>query len=385
MEWGRKGLSGNFAFLLPVMMFTFGCAFWVAARWDSVPARFWGSGYLCAAAAFCVPLWPDAIPMSLRAFAANLLFGISFLLYGQALEARLGKRTPGPLRIAVLTVSIVATVIAMQAGSLRAELVASDLGCGLLLLIPMFAWRRHLALPGGRALMVATGLVVLDNLLRASTVVLTAPATTGSFLSSLYAFVMQSAAMVLGMVMALAALASVVLEALERYRRQAGTDPLSGLLNRRGLEEATGGMALRPGTSVVLCDIDRFKAINDRCGHDVGDKVIAGLADTIRASIPKGALAARIGGEEFVVLLPYLGHVAAARLADAMRMAFSSRDWRAIGMEGVATASFGVAAVRADDMSLHDAIRRADMGLYDAKHAGRDRVGIKAGPVLVHA
>lgn len=377
-------MGGNFAFLLPIMMATFGCAFIAAWRWGAAPAVWWAGGYLCAAVAFCVPLFPNAIPNALCAGIADTMFGISFLFYGQALQVRLGEQGFGRMRPALLALSLAGCVYAVQIDSLRGELVSSDLGCGLLLLVPMRSWRRHFALPGGRVLMVATSLVVLDNFSRVATVFQTAPAETSSFLSTLYAFIMQTMAMIFGMIMALSALRAVVLEALERYRMQALIDPLTSLFNRRGFETAIAVKTL-PGSSVVLCDIDRFKSINDRFGHAAGDKVIAILAETLRAEMPAGSTAARMGGEEFVVHLPDAAAAIAAQFADRARRAFTARDWRAIGIDIDPTASFGVAAMTVHDGSVHDAIRRADAGLYDAKRSGRDRVSVSPAAVLVAA
>ncbi|WP_404711560.1 GGDEF domain-containing protein [Sphingomonas sp. MMS24-J13] len=377
-------MSGNFAFLLPIMMATFGCAFIAAWRWGAASAAWWGAGYLCAAVAFCIPLVPHAVPVAIRSAVANALFGISFLLYGQALQVRLGELRIGWRRPLVLILSIAGCVIAQHLHNLWGELVSSDLGCALLIAIPMRSWRRHIALPGGKLLMITTCLAVFDNVSRASTVFLTVPANGGSLLATLYGFLMQSMAMVFGMMMALAALRSIVVEALERYRNQALIDPLSGVFNRRGFEAALAGQSL-PGSSIVLCDIDRFKAINDRFGHDAGDKVIAALAQTIRTNMPIGATAARIGGEEFVVHLPGMAPAAAALFADQMRLAFTARDWRAIGLDLDPTASFGVAPVAAHDASVHDAIRRADARLYEAKQSGRNRVSVTPAAVLVAA
>jgi diguanylate cyclase (GGDEF)-like protein len=377
-------MGGNFAFLLPIMMATFGCVFLAAWRWGAATALYWGIGYLCAALAFCIPLTPRAIPEFIRSGVANALFGGAFLLYGQALQVRLGEMRFGRLRPLIFVLSMAGCIVAQHVHNLWGELLSSDIGCGLLLLIPMVSWRRHVALPGGRLLMVATGLPVFDNFSRASTVFLTAPVDNGSLLATLYGFLTQSMAMVFGMLMALAALRAVVLEALEHYRNQALVDHLTGVFNRRGFDAAVVASAM-PGSSVVLCDIDRFKTINDRFGHDAGDKVIAALADTIRTLMPTGAVAARMGGEEFALYLPGQSPVAAERLAEDVRQAFAARDWPAIGIDAYPTASFGVAAVTVGDTNVHDAIRRADSGLYDAKQSGRDRVCVMPSAVLVAA
>ncbi|TGT11099.1 GGDEF domain-containing protein, partial [Mesorhizobium sp. M8A.F.Ca.ET.213.01.1.1] len=132
------------------------------------------------------------------------------------------------------------------------------------------------------------------------------------------------------------------------------TDPLSGLLNRRGFEERAAllldqcAKAKFP-VAMVLADLDHFKALNDQHGHAVGDRVIADFAAKLAAAAGARGIAGRIGGEEFAVLLP-LSDLAAARLfAEAIRTLYSagSVDGLPPGMK--VTASFGVAARTGDE------------------------------------
>jgi diguanylate cyclase (GGDEF)-like protein len=161
-------------------------------------------------------------------------------------------------------------------------------------------------------------------------------------------------------------------------RRQAQTDELTDLPNRRrfmnGLEQEIARSG-RFGTalSLVLFDLDRFKRVNDRCGHQVGDLVLRKTADVVRMRIRGTDLAARVGGEEFAVLLPGSDTAGAATFADNLR-----RDiQRQVVVEGVGwpvTASFGVAQFR-KGMSIETLVGGADRALYQAKAAGRNRVG----------
>jgi diguanylate cyclase (GGDEF)-like protein len=162
-------------------------------------------------------------------------------------------------------------------------------------------------------------------------------------------------------------------------RRQAQTDELTDLANRRrfmnGLEQEIA-RAGRFGTplSLVLFDLDRFKRVNDRCGHQVGDHVLRRTADAIRIHTRGTDLAARIGGEEFGVLLPGSDKVGAATFADNLRRAIQ----REVVVEGVrwpTTASFGVAQYQAG-MSVETLVGAADRALYQAKAAGRNVVRI---------
>lgn len=173
--------------------------------------------------------------------------------------------------------------------------------------------------------------------------------------------------------------------------RLAATDPLTGILNRRGfIGEAVAaiGAARSRGEDVALVvfDVDHFKSINDGYGHLVGNAVLRALADAVTGSLRSDGVFGRVGGEEFAVLLPgaQLDHgvAVAERVRAAIRSAFLPAG------VGTVTASAGVTAV-ADGgepaAALTAALASADAGLYDAKREGRDRVGIKerAAPSIV--
>lgn len=149
-------------------------------------------------------------------------------------------------------------------------------------------------------------------------------------------------------------------------RTLADTDPLTGLLNRRAfLREAIGGAAPR---RLILADIDHFKRVNETLGHDGGDEVLRLVARALRGAAPKGALVARLGGEEFAILADIDDAELARRVLDRVR------DER-MPFDISVTTSLGTAAGRlgsdADWVALY---RRADRALYDAKAAGRDRI-----------
>ena len=190
---------------------------------------------------------------------------------------------------------------------------------------------------------------------------------------------MQSVAAIFGMVWGLAALAAILLDVVAGYAREAVTDPLSGLLNRRGFEQALAAIPLEG--CMIIGDIDHFKRVNDRFGHLAGDGVIAGLAAIIGAALSPGGIAARTGGEEFAVFLPGTSAAEGARIATLIRQHFATTDWREIGVATPLTASFGVAATRPSDRAFQDVTARADRALYDAKDAGRNRVVVQASAV----
>jgi diguanylate cyclase (GGDEF)-like protein len=160
-------------------------------------------------------------------------------------------------------------------------------------------------------------------------------------------------------------------------RRQAQTDELTDLANRRRFMEALHyevARCNRFGTvvSLVLFDLDRFKRINDRCGHQVGDAVLRGTAHVIHERVRETDLAARIGGEEFAVILAGTDLEGALAFAEDLRNDIAEHV-RVERVEWPVTASFGVAASH-EECVVDDLIAAADRALYRAKAGGRNTV-----------
>ena len=157
-------------------------------------------------------------------------------------------------------------------------------------------------------------------------------------------------------------------------------DALTRLLNRRGIEAAAAAIwaqagAARQQVSALMCDIDRFKSINDAHGHEVGDRALAHVAEVIRRTMQApGRALGRQGGEEFVVLLPGVDLEAARRLAETLRAACEACPLPLAAQALPITLSIGVAAHEPAPASLPALLALADKGLYLAKQSGRNRV-----------
>ena len=165
---------------------------------------------------------------------------------------------------------------------------------------------------------------------------------------------------------------------LEELARLARRDALTGLPNRRALDEALAretARAARGGTSLaaVALDVDRFKGVNDAHGHAAGDAVLAAVAARAAGALRAGDVLARIGGEEFAALLPGADLARAAEVAERIRARVSAEPVDAGGCALSVTVSLGCAALEPgeDGRAL---LARADAKLYEAKRAGRDRV-----------
>ncbi|MDB5044426.1 MAG: diguanylate cyclase [Deinococcus sp.] len=156
-------------------------------------------------------------------------------------------------------------------------------------------------------------------------------------------------------------------------RAAAYTDALTGLANRRAAEEHLAALYTRKEPfTLVLFDLDHFKAVNDQHGHATGDLVLKGVSKAARNRLPTGGLAARWGGEEFLLVLPPLPSAQVRAMLDLLRTQL--REQRFGAVDGL-TASFGVATARPGDHP-DDILTRADAAMYAAKRQGRNDVRV---------
>lgn len=177
-------------------------------------------------------------------------------------------------------------------------------------------------------------------------------------------------------------------EAMHRLNHMAATDQLTGLPNRRYLWEALGAELMRArrkqtSLAVIMLDLDHFKQVNDRWGHDAGDLVLKNVTYAIRAVVRGSDIIARHGGEEFVVVLPEAdGNIALAR-AEAMRKEIAGLQLSYGGKSlDTVTASIGIALSRDLNLTAEALVRIADDAMYEAKQSGRNRVVLKNADII---
>ena len=166
----------------------------------------------------------------------------------------------------------------------------------------------------------------------------------------------------------------------DRLAELSATDPLTGLSNARGLFdrlaiELARARRYREPLAVLLADLDGLKHINDRFGHHAGDAALRRLADVIRSQLRETDVAARWGGDEFVVMAPNTAKDAAVAMAERIRVLIPGEDtaWRLSGSLGVVVLDPQAGEEIADPATL---MRAADAALYEAKRMGRDRVAL---------
>jgi diguanylate cyclase (GGDEF)-like protein len=174
---------------------------------------------------------------------------------------------------------------------------------------------------------------------------------------------------------------------LEMLSKHAHIDGLTGLWNRahfdaRLSEHVAVARRTAQPLSLVLCDLDRFKSINDTFGHPAGDVVLQRFATILTETLRESDIACRYGGEEFVVILPNATPEQAADVMERARTALAAERWKR-HPERPVTASFGVAPV--SETGAAEAIVAADAALYRAKSGGRNRIEVAAPPALKKA
>jgi diguanylate cyclase (GGDEF)-like protein len=175
-----------------------------------------------------------------------------------------------------------------------------------------------------------------------------------------------------------ALLARAVDQARREVEKLAITDPLTGLYNRRHLSERIRDEFVRMrrhprSLSLALVDLDGFKQVNDRFGHEAGDRVLVTVAQRLRSGLREVDIVARFGGDEFVVLLPETNAAQACMVSDRILQALSGQP---IDEHGIVGATFGVATTDGDGSAIDqdELLRRADHALLCGKRAGKGRV-----------
>jgi len=176
-------------------------------------------------------------------------------------------------------------------------------------------------------------------------------------------------------------------DSCEEMREMAVRDQLTGLFNRRGFGEQAAiayANARRADqtVSVIAADIDHFKSVNDEFGHSIGDEALQHFATLLSENRRVEDVVARIGGEEFVLVLPGTDIREATAIADELCLRMATSPMVTDGRQIVMTSSFGVASIAEQDTCLTDVVIKADRALYRSKRAGRNRVDLESSQIM---
>jgi diguanylate cyclase (GGDEF)-like protein len=346
---------------------------------NSYALLWWGASYLLGAISFALLAARGVIPDVFSIEVANglVLLTYAFLLSGA--RAFNGRETP-------VTAFLVAPLIWLIA--MRVPAIANDINLrivvittcqwGFIGLVVYEFWRERAEPLLSRWPAIIVLLAQMAALsLRLPVVLVTSLTSTEDFFRSPSFAVMTFGTVLYTITFAFLLLSMVKERGELRHKTAALVDSLTGLANRRAFLANADDFIARARESealtVMIADLDRFKTVNDRYGHAIGDRVLQLFADTVLRTLRATDLSGRLGGEEFAMLMPGTDAADAARIAERIRLRFAEAA-RSVGGHAVyATVSFGVASATAP-ARLTDLTAAADRALYRAKSEGRDRV-----------
>jgi diguanylate cyclase (GGDEF)-like protein len=342
---------------------------------------YWASAYLIGG--FAVALWivsPDVLPAAGTDLASALLFTCCGLIWCGARKFH-GREASVGGAIAGAVVWLVATRMPELMQFDNARVVISSLIITAYAVLTAIELRRERRKPKSgpaaraRALMIPVlhGVIFLSPILTTTLFTSAAPIAANGFfplfalLTLLY--VVGTAFIVVVMAKEHSALV---------HKTAAMTDHLTGLFNRRGFFEAAEKLVASQRKSgqpvtIMMFDLDHFKSINDRFGHEVGDEALQAFAATASTNMRLHDIVGRLGGEEFAAILPG-GSDTALMVAERVRSAFETRGVEISGHAMNATVSIGISESLAEVAQISTMLARADRALYAAKASGRNRV-----------
>jgi diguanylate cyclase (GGDEF)-like protein len=383
--------SAIIAFLNPTVCATLATAllvFWHYQRVQHYLAVLSCAFYMIAAA-FVLQYLSVIVDDTLLRFVANAMLVVGAALAVFGMLGRYGRRPPLFTIAAVILVFLAAFgwFLLVEPDIVARILIVNFAGGFLVLLMalelrkveekkPIDRFLTGLFLVWGLQFFVRTALAVIFE---------SAELRTADLFTTLYWITLTFSIAFFLLVFAVTIIAAIAIDLNEELRTESCTDPLSGLLNRRGFtarveEELKLAGQNRTPLALIIADLDHFKAVNDRYGHAAGDNAIACFGDCLRTVIGEGQVVGRLGGEEFAVLLRGADLRTARMVAEGLRAGFSALQVPGIPPDHALSASYGVAVLNGDE-EWETLLRRADRALYQAKAAGRDRVVAVAGPV----
>ncbi|MCC2608852.1 GGDEF domain-containing protein [Neorhizobium petrolearium] len=336
-----------------------------------------GCTVFASAAASQILGWPSGTGPN--AIFSGFLYTVAVLATAEGMLLRSGKRLGLRLDGAILcAVTGLLWYFCYVAPNLLARIYVQNFGYGAILLMAALRLRslRHERLVDRLLFWTLFGFSVQFFPRTIITVGFSAPGSLEAFRTSLFWNVLQFSLAIFGAGLAFLLLTAALTDVMDDLRRERDSDPLTGALNRRGLDERLKHLLRkRSGTSVsvIVCDIDHFKSVNDRFGHSAGDEVLRSFAQLLKVNVRSQDLVVRTGGEEFTIILPDADEDQAAEVAERIRAEFQVAPFEFSSGTRVMTASFGIAQLSAKE-TVEAAMERADQRLYAAKAGGRNTV-----------
>lgn len=377
------------ALIQPILLFIFAAAIGGLWAWrrQNLQLAFMAIGFALFGLGLVIQITEIPAGVVPNAIASALAYGSGVTVFAIGVLTRAGvpERGFAPAFVGAVMVAGIWYFAAVDY-NLMARVYILNFGLGLVLLAG--AWLAR-SLRHGTAtdrilfwLVVGLGLHFFPRtILTAGSIVSDGP---GDFGQTLFWRTATFASAILGLVMGIGIIVLTMADVIASTQKERDTDPLTGLANRRGLEAEARRLMADPAfepISLIVCDLDNFKSVNDRFGHAAGDEVLRIFADTLRENTRGHDLLARQGGEEFVALLPRFPAEQALAFAERLRLAVAAHSFDEAASGLSVTCSLGVVQIKKGE-TLEAALARADELLYAAKHNGRNRTyAERIGPV----
>ena len=372
-------------FLYPMLLLFAAAGFWGVVRVDPnrQSARWFGLAYLAGAVAFIMEIFRFAIPDPVIALIAGGAFNVMTLGFVAGLILRADRKPPMKLLAGIsVFVTIAGAVLSLTTLPASIRVCLAQFSASMSLLIGVVYCRDRLNANIDRMIMAL--MVTLTTVLIASPIVSYLisgglPQTSAEYeVSALFSSV-RFAVGSFSLAMAMLLVWEYVAGAISDLRNLADRDKLTGVLNRRGFENKfqmlrVMAQADEKQVALILFDLDFFKSVNDNYGHCVGDAVIKAVAEVLNAHSGEEGIAARLGGEEFVMALPVASLDEADKAAEVIRNRWQRRVHYAGDTEFGSTVSIGVALNTPRETGPLATLARADEALYLAKNSGRNKM-----------
>ncbi|WP_422371699.1 GGDEF domain-containing protein [Hoeflea sp.] len=344
-----------------------------------------GMAYLCSLIGFLAIMLAqgDLRPSNQAAILFSVVGGKLFLVWG--VTSLVG--VPFPKRVfGLLTASLAGLVVYVNlsdAPFMNRFLVVNGYAATVNLMCGVLVWRARTQ----RVDIVVAALLFFQTFMLVNRILFmhvssTDFSTLSAFRRSEFASSMQTENAMFAIAIGLALYARYSVTLMTQLKRLAETDPLTGLLNRRAFEarvKELRAISATRSTGLIICDIDHFKLINDRHGHDAGDRALVAFAHLLERETPESAICTRLGGEEFCILLAAVDDGAIRLQATHLRAAVERLRITTPEAELRLTASFGCCRLTPEG-ELSTAMARADAAVYQAKNDGRNLVRSAADP-----
>jgi diguanylate cyclase (GGDEF)-like protein len=313
-----------------------------------------------------------------------ILTGVGLIISGSLLAIGVRQRSGKPLRVAcfVIPAALVILAMALAIGPVGSQIMQGLIiptYVGLLLAVSaMSLWpkERSFTSPELVFFLALLAFVAVQLALAGSATIIRGPEAGKDLYRLIFSIFMPTIYVATAVTAVLVVAGDLALQ----LRTQMRHDPLTQVLNRRGLDEAAAqAMAIarrhRRALALVVCDLDGFKALNDGHGHIAGDQALKGFAQLLTSAVRRGDVVGRMGGDEFGLLLMDTDATAAAEVMERVRAEVGQLKLPRFP-EAWLRASFGVSEMIAEDALLEDLVARADAALYTAKKDGKDRISI---------